>query len=31
LTVLMMLAAGFAALCFVAGVYVGLTSTRGRY
>jgi hypothetical protein len=31
LAALMMLSAGLAALCFVAGVYVGLTSTRGRY
>jgi hypothetical protein len=28
---LMLFSAGLAALCFVAGVYVGLTSTRGRY
>jgi hypothetical protein len=27
---LMLLSAGLAALCFVAGVYVGLTSSRGR-
>lgn len=31
LTMLMLFGAGLAALCFVAGVYVGLTSTRGRY
>lgn len=31
LTMLLMLSAGLAALCFVAGVYVGLTSTRGRH